>query len=176
MEHSRKRWFKSAFKLGTGNKVSKSDMKKLRSRINVDAGGILDEQLKAVKIIGEKTILYCSQDDEPMFFQFQQNGELFPTVYAMWLNEGTFFVPMIVISKLAWQSIERGFRFYFLLGFFSNFFRKGSDLFVPGVHGVIGQLKKGKAAAVVVDGCIYGVGVRLLFLFIIIFFFSHLAV
>ena len=106
MEHSRKRWWKSAFKLGTGNKVSKSDMKKMRARLPADDSDLFQDQLTVVKIIGEKSVIYCGQEDEPLFFQFQQNGDLFPTVYAMWRNPK--LLPLISISKMAWESIERG--------------------------------------------------------------------
>ena len=39
--------------------------------------------------------------------------------------------------------------------------QSGSDLFIPGVHRVMGELKKGKPAAVEVGGAVYGVGICL---------------
>ena len=135
--------FRKGFQLGQGNLLKASVLRRLELPAQFTAKG-----LKTQKIIGTKIVIYspgnvaADEDesiDEPLFFQTDPKGMLFPTLYALWIDP-TLCPRMETVSG-ALDSLQRG-----------------SDLFRPGVVSVTGVLVKDGPVAICIRGTLLGVG------------------
>jgi translation initiation factor 2D len=85
------------------------------------------QDMYTATISGTKMIIYLSASKEPLFFDLRGNGDLFPTVYAMWILP--VFLPTFVIQPETFHFIQGGAGMFLALVIpFSSV-----DLMLPGV-------------------------------------------
>ncbi len=108
--------FRKSVKLGAGNLLRSSELRKLIEANKIV--GDLSSGLQLQKVIGTKVLMYSAPGGNPLFFQLQKHLPLFPTLYAVW---GGFMLhlPIVETSDAAFESVQRG-----------------SDLFAPGILSV----------------------------------------
>ncbi len=134
--------FRKAVKLGAGNLLRSSELRKLVQEHHIC--GDLSGGLQVQKVLGTKTLLYTRVDGgDPLFFQSHKGSSLlFPTLYAVWFG---FMVHLadVETSEGPWESMQRG-----------------SELFAPGVIAASKeQVMKGDLVTVSVLGKIVAVGI-----------------
>ncbi len=128
--------FRKPFKLGAGNLLKSSQLRKLVAQHGLR--GDYSAGLQMQKLLGTKRLLY-SRQGEPLFFQEHSSGPVFPTVYALW--DGAIKVANVETSEGAFESVARG-----------------SDLFRPGVLAVTGDsFTKGQPVSLSVNGRVVAV-------------------
>jgi translation initiation factor 2D len=123
--------FRKPFKLGAGNLLKSSQLRKMVAQHGLK--GDFSAGLQLQKLLGSKCLLY-SAGPEPLFFQEHAGGPVFPTLYALW--DGNMMLPSVACSDAAFESVARG-----------------SALFRPGVLAVSGApFARGDPVALSVDG------------------------
>ncbi|ETN81701.1 hypothetical protein NECAME_08326 [Necator americanus] len=102
--------FKKPFTVKKNTNLRNSDTKKLLQRLSSAFGDILPKkaqyaQAKIVTSNGTTLNLYIV-DKEPMFFDFDAAGVLFPTIYFTWIGPAVF--PMLVVHEQVLHYLENG--------------------------------------------------------------------
>ncbi|KHJ78282.1 hypothetical protein OESDEN_22098 [Oesophagostomum dentatum] len=102
--------FKKQFTIKKNTNLRNSDTKKLLQRLCPTFAEVLPKKAqyahaKLVTANGTTLNLYIV-DKEPMFFDFDAAGVLFPTVYFTWLAPTVF--PMIIVHEAVLHYLENG--------------------------------------------------------------------
>eukprot|EP00211_Chloroparvula_japonica_P014913 CAMPEP_0119152300 /NCGR_PEP_ID=MMETSP1310-20130426/47581_1 /TAXON_ID=464262 /ORGANISM="Genus nov. species nov., Strain RCC2339" /LENGTH=246 /DNA_ID=CAMNT_0007144651 /DNA_START=63 /DNA_END=800 /DNA_ORIENTATION=- len=129
--------FKKPFKTSGSNVVKKSVKRNLVNTLKKKYPNLSDEEwselipakgaeLTITKVQGSHTVIY-SLDGQPFFFDADNRGELYPTVYAMW--KAPRLAETIIVQPNVFTFLERG-----------------ADLFLPGVLTPTGGMKWEKGA------------------------------
>jgi translation initiation factor 2D len=64
------------------------------------------QDLYSATVSGSKMVIYLSASKEPLFFDMRGSGDVFPTVYAMWILP--VFLPTFVIQPETFHFIQGG--------------------------------------------------------------------
>ncbi|RCN43181.1 hypothetical protein ANCCAN_10826 [Ancylostoma caninum] len=102
--------FKKQFGVKKNTNLRNSDTKKLLQRLSPTFGDVLPKkaqyaQAKIITFNGTTLNLYIV-DKEPMFFDFDAAGVLFPTLYFTWIAPTVF--PMLVVHEEVLHYLENG--------------------------------------------------------------------
>ncbi|KIH64259.1 hypothetical protein ANCDUO_05434 [Ancylostoma duodenale] len=102
--------FKKQFAVKKNTNLRNSDTKKLLQRLSPTFGDVLSKkaqyaQAKLITFNGTTLNLYIV-DKEPMFFDFDAAGVLFPTLYFTWIAPSVF--PMLVVHEEVLHYLENG--------------------------------------------------------------------
>lgn len=132
-----------SLKLGPGNLMRSSELKNLIKAHNLcgDLSAGLEVQ-KVLGNVGTKLLMYSVPQGNPLFFQVPKQQQLWLTLYGAWAG----FQPQLPIVEISSSSFES--------------LKRGSDLFAPGVLGVVGGpvLHNDQVLLCVEDSKIVGVG------------------
>jgi predicted ribosome-associated RNA-binding protein Tma20 len=148
--------FRKAIKLGAGNTMRSSDLRKLVVEAKI-LGDMSATGLQVQKVLGTKVQIFSvPESGEPLFFQTNKKGPLYPTLYAVWKGL-ILHLPVVETSETGSCCLYLFFFFHFFLALES--IQRGSDLFAPGIQSVSSDnVQKNDVVLVCVDGKIVGVG------------------
>uniref|UniRef100_A0A1I7YNW4 SUI1 domain-containing protein n=1 Tax=Steinernema glaseri TaxID=37863 RepID=A0A1I7YNW4_9BILA len=109
--------FKKPFTVKKNTNVRSSERKKFLSRLDDVVGTAIGKSQLAIATItgftGNRMNLYVFER-QPLFFEFDGENQLFPTVYLTWLTEA--FCPVLYVHENVFEFLENG-----------------ADLMLPGV-------------------------------------------
>lgn len=134
-------FFKKSVKLGAGNQLKSSELKKFRQKHNIP-DEVIGSSLRVQKVLGVGTkasVYFRCDDNEPVLFSVNEQTP-FPTVYAVWTCPDRW--PRLEVSSMTMESVERG-----------------ASVFRPGVVALEGSFKKNDPVALCEDGACKFIGV-----------------
>ncbi|KAJ1365786.1 hypothetical protein KIN20_026220 [Parelaphostrongylus tenuis] len=104
------RMFRKPFSVKKNTNLRNSDTKKLLQRIPEEAAAVLPKKALVAHVrlqaFNGTIINLYTVDKEPMFFDFDPAGFLFPTLYFTWINPAAF--PVFVVHESVLQYLENG--------------------------------------------------------------------